>query len=170
MDMNENLLSKSMIVNIECHFWIIREFLPHMLETNKGQIVSVASMAGLVGNPYMTDYCASKFAACGMMESLRIELKRAKKDIVCTTICPGFINTGMFAGAKGSLIFPVLEQDYVIKRMTNGILQNEEEIYMTNLACFIAHFCKAILPVCALDLVSWACVGWDAMADFTGRQ
>ena len=122
MDMNETMISKSLIVNLECHFWIIREFLPHMLETNKGQIVSVASMAGVVGNPFMVDYCASKFGAIGMMESLRLEHKRAKKNILCTTICPFFTNTGMFEGAKGSILFPILDQDYVIRRMTDGIL------------------------------------------------
>jgi len=57
----------------------------------------------------MTDYCASKFAAVGMMEALRLELKRARKDIVCTTICPYFIKTGMFDGAKAGLLFPFLE-------------------------------------------------------------
>ena len=107
--MNEKLLSKSLIVNLECHYWIVREFLPHMLETNKGQIVSVASMAGVCGGPFMTDYAASKFGAIGMMESLRIEMKRKYKNIVCTTICPYFINTGMFKGAKGSILFPFLD-------------------------------------------------------------
>jgi len=34
-------------------------------------------MAGIMGNPYIADYAASKFAAIGLMESLRIELKRA---------------------------------------------------------------------------------------------
>ena len=85
-----------------------------MIEQDQGQIVSVASMAGIAGNAYMADYCASKFAAVGLQESLRIEMKLARKNIVCTTICPYMINTGMFDGAKGSMIFPFLEAEYVI--------------------------------------------------------
>lgn len=66
-------------------------------------------MAGLAGNAYMTDYCASKFAAVGLNEALRIEMKYNNKDIVCTTICPYIINTGMFKGAKASYLYPFLE-------------------------------------------------------------
>ena len=46
-----------------------------MLMTDKGHIVTVASMAGHGGMPGLTDYCASKFAAVGFDESLRLELK-----------------------------------------------------------------------------------------------
>ena len=42
-----------------------------MIEKNAGHIVSIASGAGLFGIPYLTDYCASKFAAVGFDESLR---------------------------------------------------------------------------------------------------
>lgn len=109
MDLNENLVRKQFVVNCESHFWLIREFLGPMIEKNKGHIVSIASAAGLLGQPFMTDYCASKFAAVGMQEALRIELKRARKNITCTTIMPYFINTGMFEGAKGTLLFPFLD-------------------------------------------------------------
>lgn len=46
-----------------------------MLENNHGHIVTIASMAGLVGVPKMIDYCASKYAAVGFDESLRLELE-----------------------------------------------------------------------------------------------
>ena len=84
-------------------------------------------MAGLAGNAFLTDYCASKFAAVGLNEALRIEMKHNNKNIVCTTICPYIINTGMFKGAKASMIFPFLDSEFVIKRMVNAILQQEEE-------------------------------------------
>lgn len=44
----------------------------------------------------MTDYCASKFGAFGMMDALRSELKKDNKNIRTTVICPYFIDTGMF--------------------------------------------------------------------------
>jgi all-trans-retinol dehydrogenase (NAD+) len=112
----------SMVVNCESHIWLIREFIVDMEKRNNGQIVSVASMAGLAGNAYMTDYCASKFGAIGLNESLRIEMKLKGKSITVTTICPYIINTGMFNGANASWIFPFLEQEHVIWRMTMAIL------------------------------------------------
>lgn len=49
-------------------------------------------------------------------------MKLKKKNITVTTICPYIINTGMFDGASASYIFPFLDQEYVIWRMTMAIL------------------------------------------------
>jgi short-subunit dehydrogenase len=46
-----------------------------MIETDNGHIVTVASLAGLVGVNKLVDYSASKFAAVGFDESLRLELE-----------------------------------------------------------------------------------------------
>lgn len=72
--MNEKLISKSLVVNLECHFWLIKEFLPAMIKRDKGHVVSIASMAGCGGYPTMCDYSASKFGAVGLNESLRLEM------------------------------------------------------------------------------------------------
>ena len=168
--MNEKLASKNFVVNMECHLWLIREFLPAMVDKNKGQIVSVASMAGIEGVPYMADYCASKFGAVGLQESLRIEMLRAKKNIVCTTICPFFINTGMFDGVKASLLYPFLDQDYVIKRMCDAILQNEGEVSIPWSMGVITHSVKGFFSSSVCDFLVWLVIGYDAMADFRGRQ
>lgn len=45
-----------------------------MMEKNEGHIVSVASLAGHVGVPKLTDYCASKSAVIAFDEALRMEL------------------------------------------------------------------------------------------------
>jgi all-trans-retinol dehydrogenase (NAD+) len=52
-------------VNVISHFWLIKAFLPDMIERNSGHLVSVASIAGLVGVSGLTDYCASKYATMG---------------------------------------------------------------------------------------------------------
>jgi all-trans-retinol dehydrogenase (NAD+) len=107
--MNEVLASKTMIVNAESNMWTVREFLPSMLKKNSGHVVSISSVAGMTGCAGMTDYCASKFAAFGFSESLRIEMKILGKNVKCTTICPFFINTGMFAGVKPGLVSGFLD-------------------------------------------------------------
>ena len=56
----------------------------------------------------MTDYCASKAAAYMFNEALRIEMKASDYNIVCTNICPYYINTGMFDGVKGTFLAPIL--------------------------------------------------------------
>lgn len=72
-----------------------------MITRNHGHIVNIASSAGLIGVTGLVDYCSSKFAAVGFHEGLRAELEQLGKDGINTTVvCPYFINTGMFEGAK----------------------------------------------------------------------
>ena len=79
----------------------IKEFLPSMLQRNRGHIVSTASIAGCTGLAGAVDYCSSKFAAVGLMESLRRELaSQGKTGIHFTTVCPSLISTGMFDGVR----------------------------------------------------------------------
>ena len=71
-----------------------------MLSRNHGHVVTIASMAGIVGVNGLIDYCASKFAAVGLNESLSSELDQLEKTGIHTTVvCPGYIKTGMFTGA-----------------------------------------------------------------------
>jgi all-trans-retinol dehydrogenase (NAD+) len=167
-DMNEKMARLSLVVNCESHIWLIREFIHDMEEKNEGQIVCVASMAGLAGNAYMTDYCASKFGAVGLNESLRIEMKYKRKNITVTTVCPYIINTGMFDGASASLIFPFLDQEYVIWRMTMAILQKEEETCIPWSQGILAHLTKGVFPSSITDHLIWLLMGWDAMSGFRG--
>jgi all-trans-retinol dehydrogenase (NAD+) len=63
-----------MRVNALSHFWTVRAFLPSMLQKNHGHIVTVSSAGGMAGTSNLSDYAASKFAAFGFNESLRVEL------------------------------------------------------------------------------------------------
>jgi len=74
-EMNEVMAHKTMVVNAESHFWLVKDVLPDMMERNSGHIVSIASLAGVAGLPAMSDYCASKAAAYLFNEALRIEMK-----------------------------------------------------------------------------------------------
>ena len=88
------------------HFWTVKAFLPEMIVAKKGHIVSTASLAGHGGTNKLVDYCASKFAAVGLDEALRVELfVQGHADYIKTTVvCPYYISTGMFAGVQVRLI------------------------------------------------------------------
>lgn len=171
MDLKETIISKSITINAESHFWIVREFLPSMLERNTGHICTIASIAGQCGVPGMTHYNASKFAAFGFTESLRLELKKAKKNITCTTISPYYINTGMFEGVKTPLILPLLDQSATVSRIINAILQDEECVTIPWHLGILVHLMRVIFPIPALDYACWALVGYDSVlnAEFKGR-
>ena len=52
----------------------------------------------------------------------------------------------MFEGTKASLLFPFLDQEYVIGRIVYGVLQNEEEINVPWVQGVIIHFLKTLFP------------------------
>jgi len=79
----------------------VHAFVPRMIEQGGGHIVNTASMAGLVGLPYVAPYCATKFAVVGLSEALSVEL--AFHDIHVTVICPGAVRTGVMQNARLAL-------------------------------------------------------------------
>ncbi len=82
----ENLMR----INLMGSVWPTHAALPH-LKASKGLIVAVASLAGLVGVPGRTTYCATKFAQTGFFEALRIEL--APEGVDVTVVYPGVVAT-----------------------------------------------------------------------------
>ncbi|KAJ8376674.1 hypothetical protein SKAU_G00072540 [Synaphobranchus kaupii] len=91
IDAPDSLLEKTMEVNSMAHFWTYKAFLPAMMASNHGHLVSIASSAGLIACNGLADYCASKFAAVGFAESVGLELLALGKDGIKTTIvCPLF--------------------------------------------------------------------------------
>ncbi|XP_057326447.1 epidermal retinol dehydrogenase 2-like isoform X2 [Microplitis mediator] len=127
METPDELIIKTMEVNTMAHFWTVKAFLPTMMEKNNGHIVSIASLAGHVGVPKLADYCASKFAAVGFDEALRMELEAdGYNKIYTTVICPFFIRaTGMFEDVEARFL-PPLSPNVAADRIITAIRCNEK--------------------------------------------
>jgi len=124
LEMNEAKIVNSFNVNVISHFYTVRRFLPGMMSSNSGQVVTVSSCAGLDGVNRMTDYCASKYAAVGFSESLSEEMRCNGYDgITVTLICPYYFDSGMFEGVKSSLL-PVMTSEYVANETYDAIVMN----------------------------------------------
>jgi all-trans-retinol dehydrogenase (NAD+) len=128
----DSLIEKTMQVNVLALFWTAKAFLPAMIKRNSGHIVTIASAAGLIGVRRLSDYCASKFAALGFHESIRMELRRAGNRIRTTAVCPFFIDTGMFSGVKTRfpLLLPILKSPRAAKKIVRAVLKNKELLIM----------------------------------------
>lgn len=119
-------------VRLLFQFQTTKAFLPEMMESNRGHIVTVASVAGLMGTYGCTDYSATKFACVGFHEALFTELKTHGYDeIHMTLVCPYYIASGMFAGVKPRL-FPMLTTKYVADQITLSVQKNEVNCTMPN--------------------------------------
>lgn len=73
--------------------------LSSMIERKAGHLVAIASLAGYRGLPELTGYCASKAGVIAFLDGLRLELK--PYGIRCTTISPGWMNTGVVHTLSG---------------------------------------------------------------------
>jgi NAD(P)-dependent dehydrogenase (short-subunit alcohol dehydrogenase family) len=75
-----------------------RAFLPILLQQNSGVIVNTSSVFGLVGIPFQSAYCTSKFAVRGFTESLRHELRGT--GVHAVTVHPGGVKTNIARNAR----------------------------------------------------------------------
>jgi len=76
---------------------LTKQVLPHMVARGSGHVAVTASVAGKVGVPLRTGYCAAKHAVMGFFDALRTEV--AHLGIGVTTIVPGFIRTDIARNA-----------------------------------------------------------------------
>jgi all-trans-retinol dehydrogenase (NAD+) len=162
-------VQKSMSINSNALMHTTLEFLPEMMAKNSGAICNIASSAGLIANPKMSVYAASKWAVVGWSDSLRLEMKQLNKNISVTTIMPFFINTGMFDGVKSKLL-PILEPEPPSEKIITEIERDTKMLAMP-LPYWFIRFSQGILPIPAFDWVMENVFGiYDTMKEFTGRK
>ena len=92
-EMEVSVFESMIQVNVLGMYYVTKEVLPYILENNQGDIINVASTAGLNGNANLTAYSASKFAVIGFSESLMKEVR--KNNVRVTTLTPSTIATDM---------------------------------------------------------------------------
>ncbi len=84
-------------VNVKGVFFLTQAALPHLLASG-GNIVNIASNAGLQGLAYTSHYCATKGAVVQLTKALAMEL--AKTPVRVNAIAPGGVNTPMVQNFK----------------------------------------------------------------------
>jgi NAD(P)-dependent dehydrogenase (short-subunit alcohol dehydrogenase family) len=95
LDVTEEHWDAIMNVNAKAVFFATQAVLPAMIAQKRGAIVSLASMAGKIGNRNNLPYNASKAAVISMTKSLA--LAHAADGIRVNCVCPGFVETDMWA-------------------------------------------------------------------------
>ena len=84
-------IEKTLSVNVMGAMYLTRAVLPDMLKNSRGSIVNMSSVNGLVSEPFLSVYSASKGAI--VMFTRGIALDYAKTGIRCNAICPGWVDT-----------------------------------------------------------------------------
>lgn len=170
LDLTDDDVRQTFEVNTLSHYRTTREFLPGMLERDRGAIVTIASAAGLVGVARQTDYSASKFGAVGFAESLRAELRHRGSNVHTLLYCPYYISTGMFDGVKTKVpaLLPILEPADAGRQVIDA-LEAGHQLKVAPPFVKAVQFAKG-LPVPILDrLLDLSGIN-ETMDDFVGRS
>jgi NAD(P)-dependent dehydrogenase (short-subunit alcohol dehydrogenase family) len=161
----------TMRINSLAPMYVTRAFLPAMIDQGEeARLVNVASAAGFTSNPRMSVYAASKWAAIGFSDSVRLELEQAGIDHVrITTVAPYYIKTGMFEGARSAPLLPLLEPEDVCAKVWKAMRKGKPMLVLPK-GVLLGETMKGILPLPARDLIAGRLIGVHrTMEDFTGR-
>lgn len=100
-------------INVKGVFFLTQAALPHIIE-REGNIINIASNAGLMGQAYTVPYCATKGAVVNMTKALAMEF--VKQPIRINAIAPGGVETSLTANFK-----VVEDADYRLMARYTGV-------------------------------------------------
>jgi len=145
-DITEDLWDRVIDINLKGVWLCMKYEIPQMLKHGGGAIVNTSSVCGLIGNPNLAAYVASKHGINGLTKVAALEY--AKKGIRVNSICPGVIRT------------PGLEADIKDKPGMADILAEEEPMGRMGEAREIA---EAVVWLCsdAASFVTGHCMVAD---------
>ncbi len=140
-------------VNIVGLVTVTHTFLPDLVTRPDAQVVNVASAAGFVGLPYGATYASSKWAVVGFSESLRLELRLAHRHVGVTCVCPSFVSTGLFEGARPPLLTPPLTAERVAAQTIRAIERRRAFVFTPFMVRMTPRL-RGLLPLAVFDWVA----------------
>jgi meso-butanediol dehydrogenase/(S,S)-butanediol dehydrogenase/diacetyl reductase len=129
-DVTEQEWRQMMGVNLDGTFWMTQAAVPHLQET-AGNVVNVASNAGLMGQAYTVPYCATKAAVINMTKAMAMEY--VKTDIRINAVAPG----GMVTGLTMNYSMPD-DVDFELMQPYTGFRGMAEPETAANAICWLA--------------------------------
>jgi short-subunit dehydrogenase len=138
-----------MDINVMGLVHTFQPFIVAMRQAKQGQLVGVASVAGIRGLPGAGAYSASKAAAISYLESLRVEMVR--DNIIVTTIAPGYVRTPMTDVNQYKMPF-LMDTDVFAYKFANAVENKRRFCVIPWQMGWVARFMR-IIPTFLWD---WA--------------
>jgi NADP-dependent 3-hydroxy acid dehydrogenase YdfG len=157
----ENVSRTTIDVNLGGVLNGMRAVAPAMTKRGSGHIVNVASMAGKMGLPGLSVYCASKYAVVGLSASVRDELR--SRGVSVTTILPSAVDTTLVSGIRTGGGLPMVSPERIAHAIVASCTHRRGEVP-------VPGWMRAYEPIAALmpeSLMSWVrlALGSDRLLD-----
>lgn len=126
---------------------VTRAFLPDLIARPEAHVVNIASAAGLIPLPFGATYASSKAGVVGFSDSLRLELElQGAGHVRVTTVCPSYVDTGLFDGARPPRTTRVLTPERLAERVVRAVMRNRPYV-RTPWLVKITPMVRALLPL-----------------------
>ena len=162
-------------VNLNGVLAVTHTFLPDLLARPAARVVNIASASAVVALPYAAGYAATKWAVLGFSESLREELHLAgHRQVRVSAVCPSYMATGLFDGAKPPLLTRLLTPEAVARAVRRAAERGTEFVLLPR-SVRLLYAVAGVLPrrlylgLCRRLGVSASMTGWRGHGPSTGR-
>jgi short-subunit dehydrogenase len=157
-------------VNLAGVLAVTHTFLPALMARPEARLVNIASASAVLALPLAASYAATKWAVLGFSESLREELRLAGHTHVrVTAVCPSYIATGLFDGARPARLTRLLTPE-AVARAVRRAAERGSEFVMLPWTARLLYAVSGVLPrplyarLCRGLGVSTSMAGWRGHA------
>ncbi len=177
--LSQDELDHKIAVNLTAPMALTRLLLPLMLERERGHIVNVASVGGLLGIGWGEAYSATKHGLVGFTRALRISSKVSGSRVSASVVCPGFIDgVGMYVdsvrehGRRAPFALGTSSPASVVAAIIRAIDRDRPEVIVSSRPLRLLLMLGAISP----RLGEWLCrklgghLVFEAAARASGRH
>jgi NAD(P)-dependent dehydrogenase (short-subunit alcohol dehydrogenase family) len=121
-------MQQMMAINFMGTFHCIQQALPAMRSQGSGYFVCLSSVAGKLGTPFLSGYCASKWAVRGFTSAVRAELEGS--GIGITTVYPAWVDTPMIhqEGVGNLQVEALLTPDQVAAEILQAVRAEQRDL------------------------------------------
>ncbi|HMU27076.1 MAG TPA: SDR family NAD(P)-dependent oxidoreductase [Solirubrobacterales bacterium] len=119
----------------------------------RGQVVNVASLAGIIGVKGLAAYSASKFGLVGFTESIRLEF--ADKGIKLTCVMPGPVDTGMMDGTSSSPLVSMLAPEEMATGIADAVTTGKPRVSLPRSSWLLARTISVLPPAIGIRVGHW---------------
>lgn len=150
LDQADENIEATFSVNVLGMIWATKAFLPGMLDDEGGHLINMASASGFIAVGGLAPYSASKWAVIGLCEALRGEIAQLGKNVKVTVVCPSYVSTGMFAGAKAPILTNFLKTEEIVNKVYDGFTKDKLYVMAPWLMKSVPLL-KGVLPARSFD-------------------